>query len=352
MANEIVEIDGGFGEGGGQILRTASSLSVVSGKPCHIFNIRKSRPKPGLALQHLLGLRALNHLSNGKLEGDKLGSEEIWFYPGEIQPKDIEIKIETAGSITLLLQTLILPCLFAPSVNSGQSPQPVKISFKGGATDTFFSPTIDYFRYVFLGILEKILAKKAVDINIKQRGFYPEGGAEVEVEVYPSKLKKINLTERGVLREIKVVSGASESLKTKRVAERQAAASREILGKLKLPIEEKIKYYKSQSSGSQINITAFFEKTVIGTDNLGKLGKSAEEVGKQAAEEFLKEGKSNASLDKYMADQILPFMALSPDKSLVSVSKITEHCKTNIWVIEKFLDGKFQIKNNLITWSS
>ena len=185
MSNEIIEIDGGFGEAGGQILRTASSLSAISRKPCHIFNIRKSRPKPGLATQHLLGIQALNRLSQGKLEGDTLGSEEIRFYPNEIKAQHLNIKIETAGSITLILQTLILPCLFAHSANSGQAESPIKISFKGGATDTFFSPTIDHFRYVFLGILEKIIGKKIADIKIKKRGFYPEGGAEVEVEVYP-----------------------------------------------------------------------------------------------------------------------------------------------------------------------
>ena len=343
MSNEIIEIDGSFGEAGGQILRTASSLSAVSRKPCHVFNIRKSRPKPGLATQHLLGIRALNQLCQGKLEGDTLGSEEIKFHPNEIKAQHLNIKSDTAGSITLILQTLILPCLFAEF--------PIKISFKGGATDTFFSPTIDYFRYVFLGILEKIVGKKVADIKIKKRGFYPEGGAEVEVEVYPLKLKKINLTERDVFKKISLISGASESLKGKKVAERQAASAREILGKLKLPLDQNLEYYQTQSSGSQINILAEFEKTIIGVDNLGKLGKSAEEIGKEAAENFLKEGKSNAPLDKHSADQILPFMALSGKRSRVSVSEITNHCKTNIWVIEKFLKGKFEIKDNLITWS-
>jgi len=336
----MVEIDGSYSEGGGQILRTACALSVVTQKPCQVFNIRKGRPKPGLMPQHLLGIQALSRLCNGKLEGDFLGSEEIKFYPGEIDTTipSVNVKIETAGSITLALQTLILPTLFAAS--------PVKIVFDGGATDTFFSPTIDYFRYCFL----KILGAK-IEINVLKRGYYPEGGAKVEINVFPSKLNNFNLTERGSLKKIMALSGASEFLKNKKVAERQLAGTREVLGKLKLPIEEKIEYYPTQCPGSQICLVADFKHTTIAVDNLGKLGKRAEDVGKEAALELLREQKSGACLDKHMADQILPYMALSQNKSGVTVSEVTNHCKTNIWVIEKFISGKFEIKNNLISWA-
>lgn len=336
----MIEIDGAYGSGGGQILRTACALSAVAKKPCHVFNIRKSRPKPGLATQHLLGIQALAQLCNGGLEGNYLGSEEIKFYPEEIRARDLRVKIETAGSITLVLQTLIPPALFAP--------EPLKITFDGGATDTFFSPTIDHFQYIFLKNLGKMGAK--VEINILERGYYPEGGAKIEATIYPSKLKNFHLTERGKLQKILVISGSSEFLKNKKVAERQLAGVREVLGKLKLPMEEKVEYYPTQCPGSQICLVAEFENTVIGTDNLGKLGKRAEDVGKEAALELLKEQKSQAFLDKHLADQILPYMALAPGKSQVTVSEITNHCKTNIWVIEKFLDGKFETKGNLIIW--
>jgi len=338
----MIEIDGAFGSGGGQILRTACALAAVTKNSCRVFNIRKSRPKPGLATQHLLGIQTLAQLCNGRLEGDFLGSKEIKFYPGEINGSraSINVKIETAGSITLVLQTLIPLSLFTPA--------PIKISFDGGATDTFFSPTVNHFRYVFLKVLEKMGAE--VKINILKRGYYPEGGARVEVIISPTKIKNLNLTERGSLRKISVISGASNALRDKKVAERQIAGVREILGKLKLPTEEKIEYYDTRCPGSQICLIAEFENTVIGTDNLGKLGKRAEDVGKEVALELLKEEKSGACLDKHLADQILPFMALAPDKSQVAVSEITGHCKTNIWVIEKFIEGKFEIKGDLISW--
>ena len=338
----MVEIDGAFGSGGGQILRTATALAVVTKKPCHVFNIRAKRPKPGLMPQHLLGIQALAKLCNGSLEGDDLGSKEIKFYPEETYRDRISVNIPTAGSITLVLQTLIPPALFAP--------EPVKITFDGGATDTFFSPSIDHFRYVFLKILEMMGAKVAV--NILRRGYYPEGGAKVEVTISPSKLKSVNLTERGSLKSITVISGASNTLKNKKVAERQVAGIREVLGKLKLPMEERVEYYDTRCPGSQICLIAEFENTIIGADNLGKLGKRAEDVGKEAALELLKEQKSETCLDKHLADQILPFFAMAKNCSRVTVSEITNHCKTNIWVIEKFIEGKFEIKGNLISWHS
>jgi len=347
MPNQnLIEIDGSYGSAGGQTLRSACALSAVTQKPCRIFNIRKSRPKPGLAIQHLLGIQALAQLCNGRLEGNSLGSEEIKFYPGDIYRDRVSVNIPTAGSITLVLQTLILPALFAP--------QPVKIIFTGGATDTFFSPTIDYFRYVFLPTLEKMNLTEnpspLVEISVLKRGYYPEGEAKMEIRVFPSKLKNLNFTERGSLKKILVISGASNILKDKKVAERQIAGVREILGKLKLPIEEKIEYYQTQCPGSQICLIVEFENTVIGTDNLGKLAKRAEDVGKEAALELLKEQKSGACLDKHLGDQILIFMALAPGKNQVTVSEITNHCKTNIWVIEKFIEGRFETENNLITW--
>jgi RNA 3'-terminal phosphate cyclase (GTP) len=337
----MIEIDGSFGSGGGQILRTAISLSVITKKPCRVFNIRKNRPKPGLGVQHLAGLQALARLCSARLEGDYPGSEDVRFFPAEIEPKEILIKIETAGSITLALQGLILPCFYSSS--------PIDLKFEGGATDTFFSPTMDYFESVFLGVLGKLGMR--AEINVIKRGYYPEGGAKLGAIVYPSKLKGFEMTKRGALRRISVISGASESLKNQKVAERQIAGVREVLGGLKLPMEEKIDYQNSSCPGSRICLSAEYENTILGADNLGKLGKRAELVGREAALELLKEEKSKACADKHLADQILPYLVMTEKKSSVSVSEITGHCRTGMWVIEKFLKGKFEAKDNVIVWN-
>ncbi len=368
MSNEVVEIDGSFGSGGGQMLRSAISLSLISEKPCRIFNIRKKRPEPGLALQHLLGAQALAQFCNGRLEGDFLGSQEICFYPGKNYQNRLTVNIPTAASLTLILQTLLPAALFAPL--------PVEININGGATDTFFSPTLDYFRLVFLKTLKKIIPHEntfgSIEIKTIKRGYYPEGGARIQVKVFPikrvgflgdkakgffrqnfeGKLKPFRLIERGPFKKILIISGAADTLKEKKVAERQISGAREILGKLKLPTEEIVEYYNVQCTGSQICLIAQFENAVIGTDNLGRVGKRAEDVGKEAALELLEEQKSGACFDKYLADQMLSYLALIFREFQISVSKITDHSKTNIWVIEKFLSGKFETKENIIKWIS
>ena len=340
MEKDVLKIDGSFGEGGGSILRVALALSAIKKTPIHVFNIRAKRKEPGLRPQHLIGLRALAEICQGKLEGDEIGSAEIKFFPGQIKKERISIKIPTAGSITLVLQSLIPVCLF--------SQKPVVIFFEGGATDTFFSPTIDHFRFVFLKILEKMGAK--IEIEIVKRGYYPEGGALLKAKIFPAKLKPINLTQRGKLIKILLVSVASELLKEKKVAQRQALGAKEILKKLKLPIEEIIDYQKTDCPGSSIFVGAFFERAILGSDNLGKLGVPAETIGKNCALSLLEEEKTQACLDRFLADQILIYMALSGKKCAVKVSQFTSHAKTNMWLIPQFIEGTFEAKENVIFW--
>lgn len=335
----MLQLDGSKFEGGGAILRTATALSAVTHQPLHITNIRKGRKKPGLRPQHLSGLRAVVDLCDANLQGDELNSEEITFKPGQIKSKPLTVNIKTAGSITLVLQGLIPAAL--------QAPEPVEVHFKGGATDTFFSPTLNYFRQVFLKTLEKMGI--TVNLEVEQRGYYPEGGANLTATIEPAEPRTLHLKKRGTIQHILISSGASTQLEDKEVAQRQLQGAKKVLLE-QLPIEEEVNYYSTECPGSHISLTADFNRTVIGTDNIGKLGKKAEKVGREAASELLEEQQTKACLDKHMADQILIYMALAEEKSRVTVSEITDHCKTNIWVIEKFLEGSFETKEDSIRW--
>lgn len=329
----LIEISGDYLEGGGQIARTAIALSAITEKPCHIFDIRKGRKEPGLRLQHLVGIQAVAELCNGKLENAKLGSTEIWFYPRKIETKNLKIKIETAGSIALCLQSLMIPAAYAENK--------VEILFDGGATDTHWAPTLGYFENVLFPILQKMNYK--VDLEIKRRGYYPVGGAQVRVNIYPIKqLKSIQLLERGDLIKISGLSYASKSLKKAKVAERVIKTAEKILKEMKIPLDIKIEYFDTDCPGCSIDLFATCDNSVLGVSSIGKLGKPAEEVGEEAAKSLMKQINSNACLDEHMADQILPYIALAGNSD-VSVAELTNHCKTNMWVIEKFLPVKFDI---------
>jgi len=337
----MVEIDGSHGEGGGQIVRTACSLAAVTEKPCHIINIRLARREPGLRLQHLLGIRALAELCRGSLEGGEVGSREIVFHPRQFIARSISVKIDTAANTSLLLQTL-LPVALATST-------PLGIDLQGGGTDAAFAPTLDYFRYVFLWFLRSMGAN--LDVMVYRRGYYPRGGAQLSITIAPSRLTRIALTQRGALKRISLISQAASMLKPRRVAERQVEGALSILGSRLVPPKTTIDYGPSLSAGTSLCIVGEFENTLVGADSLGARGKLAETVGKEAAMAFSRELQSTACLDRHMADQILPYMALAGDGSCVTVSEITSHCRTNMWVIEKFLDGRFKAKGNLIRWS-
>ena len=355
----MIKINGAYLEGGGQITRTALALSSITQKPFEIYDIRKGRKDSGLKNQHLYCVKSLQELCNANAEGAELGSLYLKYYPKKLVAKNLNIDIETAGSITLLLQALLPPSIFVS--------KPITIAITGG-TDTKWSQPFDYFNNVLLPQLQKF-AK--IEAKLLKRGYYPKGNGKVDIKINPKfklndfssfeefhqnlkqNAKPYNLTEQHNLIQIKGISHASRNLESARVAERQAHSAQAILGrKFNVPMKISSEYQDTLSTGSGISLWAIFSKNKddidennpirLGADALGEQGKKAEIVGEEAAKNLLMEIESKAPVDKYLADQILPFMALIGN-STIKVSEITNHCRTNIYTIQQFLGEIFKV---------
>ncbi len=325
----MISIDGSHGEGGGQIIRTSVALSAITGKACKIENIRANRKNPGIQAQHLAAIKAVAQICNTDVEA-KVGDTKLVFNPGSLGGGHYDIDIGTAGSIALVIQAVALPSIHA------KHPTTLKIT---GGTHVNWSPSIDYMRHVFTYFLEKL----GVDIEIetKRYGFYPKGGGVVEVKINPSELKPINLKHRDKLLNHGLISVSSKNLEG--VAQRQAEAASKITD---FGIKE-VAQTESSSPGSCLTCYATYENCRLGASSLGEKGKPAETVGKESAEHLKKVCETGACLDEHMADQILPYLAFTD--GIVKVAEVTNHVRTNIWVIEQFLPVKFKIEDNIIS---
>ncbi len=336
----MITIDGSIGEAGGQILRTAIGLSSLLLKPVKITNIRKNRPNLGLKSQHLTGVKIAGEFTNADIKGLKLNSTEIEFIPKSHRIRSREIDVGTSGSIGLLLQTLTPLLIFADD--------DVTLDIIGG-TAGLGSPTIQYIQNVTFPVLNK-LGVHLPEIEIVREGFYPKGQGRVKITFHPVKrLKSVRMIERGKIKSINGISVVGSLPED--IAKRQANSAKKALVEHGYPdaqIGEKV--VNTTSPGTSLTLWAGCENTVMGADNIGKLGKRAEQVGEECATDLINSLNSNAALDKWMADQIIPFLALAKDHSEVKVEEITEHCGTNMLVTELILNMKFDVdeKNKII----
>lgn len=320
-----MKLDGSYGEGGGQILRTAVALSAVTGKPLEINNIRKTRPKPGLAVQHVKAIESLASICEAEVKGCELRSTNLIFKPGKIKGGTYDIDIGTAGSISLFLQCLMPAAMHAPLT--------LRIKITGG-TDVKWSPSIDYLRFVTLGALSRM--GYDCKLTLVQRGYYPRGGGCVEAIIAPSSLKKASFDSNTC----SLVEGISHSSNLPaHVAERQAASAQKTLRDAGYDSRISLEVKDYPSTGSGITLWC----GTIGGSALGKPGLRAEKVGSNAADAIISELKSGAGVDIYLADQLIPYLALAGGGSFTTRA-VTSHTRTNIWVTEQFLDVKFRIE--------
>lgn len=339
----MIVIDGSYGEGGGQILRLSVALSCITGEDVKIVNIRAKRENPGLRPQHMTSIKAAEHICGAYTEGLNIGSTEIIFKPSTINPRNVLFDVGTAGSVTLVLQT-ILPIL-------AFSERRVEMELRGG-TDVPWSPPIDYVRYVMIPILSKMGYQ--VEIEVVRRGHYPKGGGLVKVRTLnnPKTFKALNLLERGAL---KIVRGVSHCVRLpKDVALRQAESARNyLIGRgFREPIDISLEFYESGKDphlgpGSGIVLWAEAEHSVLGGDALGARGKRAETVGIEAAEKLVRDLSYGVALDRHMSDNIMIYLALSDGPSAVAGAEYSMHAHTALWVLKHFIKLDYELSGEL-----
>jgi RNA 3'-phosphate cyclase len=333
----MMEIDGSQKSGSGTILRLSVALAAITKQPLHITNIRQNRPQPGLKPQHLEAVLTAGKLCNAKIQGAKLGSRELWFTPQKIEGGIIEALIETAGSIPMLLLATLPICLFAE--------KPVRLHIAKGGTDTTHAPTINYLRFVFLPALKQMGVD--AEITVQKYGYYPKGMGEATIVVKPNRqLTPISLKYFGNLKHIKGVSVCT-FLANRQVAERQAKAAEDYLVQNGFRADIQVVNDQSNSIQKGSSIVLWVETdtgVIIGADAIGELRKMSETVGKEAAQRLNTELSVKPTVDIYLADMLIPYMALTEGKSVFLARAVSEHTESNIWLMEKMLNVKFTIK--------
>ncbi|HMK46717.1 MAG TPA: RNA 3'-terminal phosphate cyclase [Methanocella sp.] len=326
---EMIEIDGSYGEGGGQILRSAVAVSAITGIGVKIVNIRKNRPRPGLSIQHIKSIELVKEMTGATTEGLTPGSTMISFFPSKIRSGKFFLDIGTAGSISLVLQSVTPIASFAPAK--------VIIEVIGG-TDVRWSPTIDYFKHVTMPAMSMFGFKG--DLKLLNRGFYPSGGGRIVIEIEPARFNGTVINEQPN----EPVMGVSASSRLpEHVARRQAEAAKRYLNSVGIEVKDiAIEVRNDRSIGSSITLYSGFH----GGSALGERGVPAEKIGTDAGISMANSLESGAAVDPYLCDQLITFMALSNGPSCVSTGSVTSHAVTNMWIMEKMTGRRFTIEKN------
>ena len=324
---EPIVIDGSFGEGGGQILRTSLGLSLVTGRPFRIEKIRAGRKKPGLLRQHLTAVLAAKAIGDATVNGAELGSTALAFRPRGIRPGDYTFSVGTAGSTTLVLQTILPALLMADA--------PSRVTFEGG-THNMQAPPFDFLELAFLPLLRRMGAK--IEATLTRHGFFPAGGGSFVAEVTPAPLHPLALADRGEIVSRKAIALVA-NLPT-HIAHRELKTAAEMLGLGRDGLHQLT--VDSPGPGNVISIRIESEHATEVFTAFGQAGVSAENVAREAAKEALAYLASTAAVGPHLADQLLIPLALAGG-GCFTASEITEHTRTNIAVIERFLPVRFSV---------
>jgi len=322
----MITIDGSEGEGGGQVLRNACALSLVTGQSFRITDIRGGREKPGLMRQHLTAIEAACEVGGADCEGLAIGSSEIVFHPGTVRGGEYSFAIGTAGSTSLVLQTILMPLLLADS--------PSHLVLDGG-THNMMAPPFDFIARCFLPIVNRMGPR--VEARLVRPGFYPRGGGRIEVEIAPAPLRRIDCVERGALLE-RSATALFAGLPSD-IADRELKTAREILD---WPEESfAVRQLPEElGPGNVLMLEAAFDHVTEIVTGFGKLGVSAESLAKTAAQRMAGYLASSAFAGPYLADQLLLPFALAGGGAFTTV-KPSRHSRTAADVIALFTGRRF-----------
>ncbi len=327
---EMIKIDGILGEGGGQVLRTSLSLSMVTGKAFTIENIRAGRERSGLMRQHLTCVKAAAEICGGEAEGAEVGSSALTFTPGSVKAGAYKFAIGTAGSTTLVAQT-ILPALMLADA-------PSHIEFEGG-THNMQCPPFDFLEKVFLPHVRNMGV--GVDVRLTRRGFFPAGGGMWTMDITPvDQLTAVEVTERGELKSVSAEAIVSQLPKS--IASRELKIIRH---NLDLPYEATLVVEDTTTlgPGNIVQVTAEYERATEVFSGFGKMGVSAENIGKNTAKMAKRFINSQAAVGPYLADQLLLPMALAGGGRYTAM-RPSRHATTNIDIIKSFLEVDITLK--------
>jgi RNA 3'-phosphate cyclase len=327
----VLLIDGAYGEGGGQIVRTAVALSVLTKQPIKITNIRANRPIPGLRPQHYTALSCIQRICEAEVEGLSVHSTSLTFTPHDIKPGTYTFDIGTAGSMTLVFQAILLSAF--------HSTKPLTLKLRGG-TDVRWAPSWDYFASVFLPLISRIGIK--TEPQLIKRGYYPTGGGEAVLTIHPvDKLISLHTEESQNFTDMYGIIHCANL--PDHISMRMKHAAIRIAMKHNLRSTIQINSVSSSSSGTGITVWSASGPTILGSTVLGEKTISAEVVGETAVNQLLQEINSGATIDEYAIDQILPYLVLAPKGSVCLIREISNHTKTNMWLIKQFLDIDFEV---------
>lgn len=323
------EVDGSYGEGGGQLVRTAVALAAITGTPIDIRRMRARRAKPGLAPQHVTAVRAVAEVCDATVDGLAAGSQRLVFTPGRTRGGTYAFDVGTAGSTPLVLQAL-LPVLIA----SGER---ASVRLTGG-TDIWAAPPLDYVVHVLLPLLGRLGARAT--LRCVRRGYYPRGGGLIEVLVEPGRLVPQAFDAQGKLRGIRGVAHAANL--PAHVAERMRIAAVEPLSRWGEPHIDAEVLGPSQAigAGGAVVLWAETAHTVLGAGRVARRGVRAEVLGHDAGAELAADLQAGATLDPRAADQMLIYFALCGGGSFLT-RVLTTHAETTLWLIEQFLPVRF-----------